>query len=189
MNTSKPIRAIGAKLLLRKVGGGEVYLKNLMNEATPQKCRILVVDDDLEMNTSYALLLEFDGHEVQTAYTAEAALAMLIKRPFELVITEYALLRMKGDEFAALIKHQWPGLPVIMVTTQISEFKPEDPPVPGVVCLLGKPFSMKQLRDAIHWAVSAHDSAQPPESPTSVEPDNYWGAPPPPPGSVRTPLA
>src|SRR5580700_7287600 len=112
-----------------------------------QKYKILVVDDDLDLNTSFALLLEFDGHEVETAYTGEAALEKLAKKRFDLIIAEYWLPRMRGDHLAALVKHKWPDLPIIMVTANFEEIHVDDHPIAGVTCLLDKPFSMEHLRE------------------------------------------
>jgi len=127
------------------------------------KFRILVVDDDLDLNTGFALLLEFDGHKVQTAYTGEAALEMLAKDPFDLIIAEYWLPRMRGDHLAALIKQRWPELPIIMVTANFEEIHVDDHPIPGVNCLLDKPFSMDQLREAMNWAMGFRAGPQPEE--------------------------
>ena len=131
-----------------------------MNTATYSKCKILVVDDDLELNTSFALLLEFDGHIVQTAYTGEAALEKLAKSHFDLLISEYWLPRMRGDELAVQAKQQWPGLPIIMVTANFEEIQMDGPPIAGVNCLLDKPFTMNQLRNAMNWVLADHP-AQP----------------------------
>ena len=124
-----------------------------MNTPLNSKYKILVVDDDLDVNTTLALMLEFDGHEVHTAFTGEAALAMLQKRNFDLIISEYWLPRMKGNELAALVKGQWPNKPIIMATANLDELNMEVPPIGGVDCLLGKPFSMSQLREAMSWVL------------------------------------
>ena len=123
-----------------------------MNTTLNPKYKILVVDDDLDLNTGFALLLEFDGHEVQTAYTGEAAVEMLKKEHFDLVIIEYWLPRMTGDQLVAQVKHHWPDVHVIMVTADFGEIHPENHPIAGVDCLLDKPFSMEQLRAAINWS-------------------------------------
>ncbi len=127
-----------------------------MNNSLFPVFKILVVDDDLDVNTSFALLLEFDGHEVETAYTGEAALAKLERKKFDLIITEYWLQLMKGDELAVTIKQRWPELPVIMVTANAEEIGTDLHPVPGVECLLGKPFSMDQLREAMVWVLDRY---------------------------------
>lgn len=124
-----------------------------MNTTTYHKLKILVVDDDLELNTSFALLLEFDGHEVQTAYTGEAALAMLAKSHFDLLISEYWLPRMRGDELAMSAKQQSPGLPIILITANFAEMDLDDHPIAGVDCLLDKPFTMDALRNTLSWVL------------------------------------
>ena len=127
-----------------------------MNAPANPKYKILVVDDDLELNTSFALLLEFDGHEVQTAYTGEAALQKLSKSHFDLMISEYWLPRMRGDQLAALVKQRWPDLPIIMVTANFAEMDVDAHPIAGVNCLLDKPFTMNQLRNAMNWVLAEH---------------------------------
>jgi len=133
------------------------------------KYKILVVDDDLELNTSFALLLEFDGHEVHTVYTGESALKELSKGHFDFMICEYWLPRMRGDELAVLVKERWPDLPIIMVTANFEEVNMEGPPIAGVNCLLDKPFTMPQLRDAMSWVMGRVEDASGGES---VDP---WG--------------
>ena len=122
-----------------------------MNTSANIKYKILVVDDDLDVNNTLALMLEYDGHKVQTASTGEAAWAMLIKTSFDLIIMEYWLPQMKGDELAVLIKQQWPDQPIIMVTANIGELNADDHPITGVDCLLSKSFSLLQLREAMIW--------------------------------------
>jgi len=120
-----------------------------MNTLGNPKYKILVVDDDADLNTTFALLLEFDGHVVRTAYTAEAAMSLLEKIKFDLVIVEYWLPQIKGDEFAAAVKQKWPDLPIILVAASIEELNVNDQPIQGVDCWLNKPFSMSQLREAM----------------------------------------
>jgi two-component system cell cycle response regulator CpdR len=131
-----------------------------MNTSTNPKCKILVVDDDLELNTSFALLLEFDGHEVQTAYTGEAALEKLGKSHFDMMISEYWLPRMRGDQLAVQAKQHWPDLPIIMVTANFEEIQMDGPPIAGVNCLLDKPFTMNQLRKAMNWVLADQPARQ-----------------------------
>ena len=128
-----------------------------MNASGNPKYNILVVDDDLDVNTTLALMIEFDGHKVQTAYTGEAALAMLQKGKFDLIIMEYWLPLMKGDELVKLVKRQWPDLPIIMATSTTEELDKDVHPIAGVDCLLNKPFSMAQLRDAMVWVFERYE--------------------------------
>jgi DNA-binding response OmpR family regulator len=76
---------------------------------------------------------------------------MLGKSQFDLIIMEYWLPLMKGNELAAFIKQEWPDQPIIMTAAHSEEINGDDHPLTGVDCLLNKPFSMQQLREAMIW--------------------------------------
>jgi CheY-like chemotaxis protein len=65
----------------------------------PQR-RILVVDDEPFVCDAVKMMLAFDGHSVETASSAKDALALFEKSKFDLVITDFAMPAMKGDELA-----------------------------------------------------------------------------------------
>jgi DNA-binding response OmpR family regulator len=119
-----------------------------MNLSANPKYQFLVVDGDIHLNMTFALMLEFPGQGVRTAHTGETALAMLEKEKFDLIITEYWLSRMQGDDLAAMIKQQWPDQPIIMATANIEEVQKYVHPLAEVDCFLNKPFSMSQLRES-----------------------------------------
>jgi DNA-binding response OmpR family regulator len=123
-----------------------------MSASVNDKYKVLVVGDDLDVNTTMVFLLEFDGHEVRTVDSAEAALAMLATTGFDLIITEYTLPLMNGDEFASLVKAQWPEQRIIMATAHFEGSNVEDSSSVVADCLLNKPFTMQQLRAAMNWA-------------------------------------
>jgi CheY-like chemotaxis protein len=110
---------------------------------------ILVVDDEPSVRDSIRMLLVHFGHAVQTAENGAAALALLSAHRFNLVITDYFMHGMKGDELAALIKLRHPGMPVIMATAYADELKAEGRLDGNVDHLLIKPFSITEMRDAI----------------------------------------
>ena len=56
-----------------------------------------------------------------------------------------AMPGMKGDQLAAAIKTRAPDQPVVMITGQAGTF----PPSPDVDFVVGKPFQLAQLREAI----------------------------------------
>ena len=66
--------------------------------ASPQR-RILVVDDEPFVCDAVKMMLNFDGHTVETAHSAQDALAMFDQGKFDLVITDFAMPKMKGDEY------------------------------------------------------------------------------------------
>src|ERR1043165_7091154 len=83
--------------------------------AFPQR-RILVVDDEPFVCDAVKMMLNFDGHNVETANSGNAALAIFEQGKFDVVITDFAMPNMKGDALAAAIKARAPGQPVVMIT-------------------------------------------------------------------------
>jgi CheY-like chemotaxis protein len=81
---------------------------------------------------------------------------MLEKLHFDLIFAEYWLPAMKGEEFAALVRQKWPDQPIILMTANIQDFHHDDHPIPGVDCLLNKPFTISQLREALLWVLDRY---------------------------------
>src|SRR4051794_34847626 len=80
------------------------------------KRRILVVDDEPFVCDAVKMMLDFDGHSVETAGSAKDALALFRPGKFDLVITDFAMPAMKGDELAIAIKAVAPTQPIVMIT-------------------------------------------------------------------------
>jgi len=111
--------------------------------------RILVVDDEPFVCDAVKLMLAFDGHEVETANSGKQALSILEKSKFDLVITDYAMPAMRGDELAAAVKARFPGQPVVMITAYAEMLQASGNPLPGVDWVISKPFLLEDLRRAV----------------------------------------
>jgi CheY-like chemotaxis protein len=116
--------------------------------AFPQR-RILVVDDEPLVCDAVQMMLHFDGHVVETAGCAKEALAKLEAGKFDLVITDFEMPSMKGDELAAAIKARDPRQPVILITAYAEMLQASGNPLSGVDFLISKPFLLENLREAI----------------------------------------
>jgi len=111
---------------------------------------ILVVDDEALVGETIKLLLDHEEHKVCHVESGEAALAELAQRKFDLVITDFLMPGMQGDELVASIRQLAPAQPIIMVTAFINEFKVFGQSSGKPDAILLKPFSLTELRDAIH---------------------------------------
>jgi CheY-like chemotaxis protein len=114
----------------------------------PQR-RILVVDDEPFVCDAVKMMLAFDGHSVETASSAKEALAIFDKSKFDVVITDFAMPAMKGDELALAIKARNPHQPVVMITAYAEMLQSAANPLPGVDFIISKPFLLENLREAI----------------------------------------
>ncbi len=115
------------------------------------KLRILVVDDEPSVGDAVKMMLNFDGHDVEAINNSREALARFKADRFDLVFTDYAMPGMNGNELAAAIKAEAPGQPIVMITAY-AETVPQSPSVDFVI---GKPFRLQQLRDAITQVMPA----------------------------------
>jgi CheY-like chemotaxis protein len=114
-----------------------------------QAWKILVVEDDSDISKFIKMLLEIDGHTVQTASNGKDALLMLEQNKFDLVTTDFSMTRMKGDTLAAAIKERLPNQPVLMISSNGELAEARGDALPGVDLVLDKPFTQEDLREAI----------------------------------------
>ena len=106
--------------------------------------RVLVVDDEPLVSQSVKMVLSLDGHKAETAQSAEEALAKFNKDHYDIIVTDFAMPGMKGDELARNIKNSSPTKPVVLLTA----FPPAQLP-PEIDLLIIKPFDMDALREGI----------------------------------------
>jgi CheY-like chemotaxis protein len=66
-----------------------------------------------------------------------------------LVITDFEMPMMKGDELAAAIKARAPKQPVVMITAYAEMLQASGNPLTGVDLIISKPFLLENLREAI----------------------------------------
>ena len=83
--------------------------------------RILVVDDHDDVRETIRLLLEMEGYKVAEANDARTALELFSKNHFDLIITDYALPGILGDELGRKFKELNPALPVILLSGSVDE--------------------------------------------------------------------
>src|SRR6266850_6159468 len=114
----------------------------------PQR-RILVVDDEPFVCDAVKMMLTFDGHIVETANNGKEALQLFEEGKFDVVITDFAMPNMKGDELAAAIKARSPKQPVVMITAYAEMLQSSGNPLTGVDHVISKPFLLENLREAI----------------------------------------
>ena len=108
-----------------------------------------MVDDEPAVCDAIKMMLQFDGHKVQTANGSKEALSLIEKGKFDLITVDYAMVGMKGDELAAVIKKRLPHQPIIMISAYAEMLKSSGNPLTGVDFIISKPFLLKDLREAI----------------------------------------
>ena len=77
---------------------------------------ILIVDDDIHLANSFKLILESVGYTVDTVHTGLAALYKMTKKNYDLVLLDWILPDMLGDEVAAKIEEGHGSTDIIFIT-------------------------------------------------------------------------
>ncbi len=124
-----------------------------MNEPTQiSGKRILLTDDQPEVRGAIKMMLDFDEHVVAEASNGREALEAFEPDRFDLLITDYLMPEMRGDELAANVKRLAPGQRVLMIT---GSAQPHTGFAPAADAILTKPFTLGELRHAVAELCSA----------------------------------
>jgi len=117
---------------------------------TTNKPRVLVVDDDQAVGTVLGALLGQAGYEARHVTSGDAALAALLARHIDLVISDVRMPGMDGLELVGEVKKRFPDLPVILITAHGSVPLAVEAMKAGAADFMLKPFD----RDEVVYAVS-----------------------------------
>jgi len=109
--------------------------------------RILLVDDDASVRSAIKLLLSIDRHTVTEAAGGNEALHLFTGAQYDLVILDYFMPDMLGEELAQHIRQLAPGQPILMLTAYLEKLV-DTGQTPDL--RLGKPVTHDELR----WAIT-----------------------------------
>jgi CheY-like chemotaxis protein len=126
-----------------------------MSPGTTPPLRILVVDDEPMVASTIKLVLEFKGHQVDVAEDGETAVTLFEPGKYGLVITDLKLHAMDGLDLAREIRKRASSQPIILLTAYAESIKGDKSRLANVDCVVGKPFSVQQLQDALSSVVGA----------------------------------
>jgi PAS domain S-box-containing protein len=112
--------------------------------------RILVVDDEKPVRETLAEMLVAVHHRVELAGSGQEAVEKMRRGAFDFVFTDLAMPEMDGWETARLIRKDWPGVRIVLVTG----YGPTTTPPAGeehlVDAIIGKPFDFTQVGSTIN---------------------------------------
>ena len=110
---------------------------------------VLVVDDEKNMRLSLQQMLGDEGYVASAVDSAEAALELLAREEFFMVISDARLGGMSGYELLGKVRARWPDLPVLMITAYATPKLAVEVIKAGAVDYLAKPFAPEELLHAI----------------------------------------
>lgn len=106
--------------------------------------RILIVDDEEVICQTIRHLLRLDTHEVETTTNPIDAIDLCKTRHFDLILLDYYLPHMTGEQVVPLLRRSNPKQRIILMSGQ----RPY-PPIGEADFFIRKPFTADILRHAV----------------------------------------
>ena len=78
--------------------------------------RVLVIDDDVNLRQTLALVLEHAGYVVTASPNAREGLCCLEKQAFDLVFLDIAMPETDGLALLPQLRQRYPHIPVMILT-------------------------------------------------------------------------
>ena len=114
--------------------------------------KILVADDETHILHVVSLKLRNAGFNVLTARDGQEALELAQQEQPDLIITDYHMPQLSGLELCQRLKQDpaTSGIPAIMLTARGYHLEPYDTQQSGILRMLSKPFSPRQLLTTVN---------------------------------------
>ena len=118
--------------------------------------RILLVDDEPAVMEMAARLLKRLGYKVTSQTDSVSALEVFRSNPgeFDLVITDYAMPKLTGLDFARKVLRIRPDMPILLCTGFSEKITPDSVKELGAE-LLTKPYGMTQISEMVRKILDA----------------------------------
>ncbi|CAK7011712.1 DNA-binding response regulator [Tissierella sp. P1] len=119
---------------------------------------ILIVEDEMPINVLINRNLKLVGHECISVYDGEAALEIIQKHTFDLILLDIMLPKMNGYEVLEAVKKM--NIPVIFLTSKSSLSDRVKGLTLGADDYIVKPFEMVELQARVEALLRRTNKAQ-----------------------------
>ncbi len=116
---------------------------------SPPRTRILIVDDAGPVVVLCVNVLQALGYAVKGANRGEAAMEMIRKEAFDLMVVDYKMPGMSGFEVFEQARQLHPGVVVVLVTGHGTPDIVNEANRLGFNAILLKPFTSDELRATV----------------------------------------
>ncbi len=120
-----------------------------MNETTKNRGNILWADDEIDLLRAHVMFLEGRGFAVTTVTNGDDAIALCNQERFDIVLLDENMPGKDGLETLAILKADFPALPIIMITKNEEESLMEEAIGSRISDYLTKPVNPSQILLAI----------------------------------------
>ncbi|MBI3418713.1 MAG: response regulator [Proteobacteria bacterium] len=125
-----------------------------MNQASPQKLRVLVAEDNPAVREFIMRALAGVGHEVTTVADGRQALDELSKSGFDVLVTDIVMPNVDGIALALKATSLHADLRIVMISGYAQERMRAHNIEALVHRIIAKPFSINEICDAVRDAMN-----------------------------------
>ena len=142
--------------------------KSLKRVDVPEhKARILAVDDEEIVLSSFRKILVLAGYSVDTVETGPEALGLIQKHDYDFVFTDLKMPDMDGVEVTKAVKHLRPDIDVIVITGYATIETAVETMKYGAMDYVQKPFTEDELIEFVNKSlIRRHDHLEKEMKPT-----------------------
>ncbi|MBI4621648.1 MAG: sigma-54-dependent Fis family transcriptional regulator [Verrucomicrobia bacterium] len=133
-----------------------------VKDDAPAPASILIVDDDRGQRSLLETFLRAQGFHTESAESGEAALEMLRKGSFAMLISDVRMPGMSGIETLRRVRQKHPALPVLLVTAFANIRSAVAAMRDGAVNYLAKPIDLDELIASVRLATERRGHVIPP---------------------------
>jgi DNA-binding NtrC family response regulator len=114
---------------------------------------VLLVDDERRILSALQRTLRREGYSIETAESAEAALAILEARPVDVVVSDYKMVGVSGTQLLARVRRRWPSTGRILLSGWSREIPEADLVAADPDQVHAKPWDDVALKRALADAI------------------------------------
>ena len=107
--------------------------------------KILVVEDDNDLNRTMCSFLSQNGYEAQGCLLANDAYNAMYNKMFDLIISDIMMPQIDGFEFASTVRKINPSIPIIFVTARDDFSAKQKGFEAGIDDFMVKPIDLQEL--------------------------------------------
>ncbi len=124
--------------------------------------KVLVADDEAHIRHVLSMKLTNAGYEVVVATDGEEALELCLAEEPDLVCTDYQMPFLSGLELCLKLQanERTRNLPILMLTARGFDLEPQVMAAAGIVDVLSKPFSPREVLSKVQQLIGGADAGQ-----------------------------
>jgi CheY-like chemotaxis protein len=130
------------------------------NTGQEARARVLVVEDNKNVQNVLSMMLCSMGLEVALVDNGLEALAAFFDGSFDLVLTDLQMPMMDGSRLAGFIKEKSPNTPIILLTGADAETVSKKAKSDSIDSVIFKPFRIVDFEKAVQGALEPRKAEQ-----------------------------